>query len=152
MISLVKSTFNTISLVNETAAIIQKILQLFIPIPLILNENMKYEKHPEFQQIKYLRFHYFNSHLCSIRTLPWHVGKILVYFACIVSVLHLWCFIHNPNLANVLEVVTEVAVLAITFEGAVASYTLETFTSEIAFIANEIGRIANNILIFGIIL
>lgn len=110
-ISLVKSTFNTNSLVNETAEIIQQILQQLIPIPLILNETKKYQKHPEFQQNNHLSFYYFTFHLCSIKTLPWHVGKFLVYFACTVSVLHLWCFIHNPNLANVLEVVTEVAVL-----------------------------------------
>ncbi len=132
--SLVKSTFNSNVIITDTSLILQQILQSILPIPMVLNKYLKYQQHLSFQTQGTTRS-------VSKKTLPWHLGKYSFNFVFLLTLIHLTFILeYTDGNFTITDIVTDVAVGIITYEGSVAVLTLENHAEEMAFISNEFAR------------
>ncbi|CAL8122426.1 unnamed protein product [Orchesella dallaii] len=132
IVQLIKSIFDNCVPVYDTIIIIQQILQKIIPIPLILNQDFRFEWNYAFRKRKFILFH------DELSSLPWSCGKILIHFTFVIISAHLLRLITTPSLGNASDMALYVLAWVIWLEGVIAITTLEQSANDFAFLLNEL--------------
>ncbi|CAL8122432.1 unnamed protein product [Orchesella dallaii] len=135
IVQLIKSIFDNCVPVYDTIFIIQQILQKIIPIPLILNQDSRFEWNYAFRKRKFFLFY------DELSSLPWSYGKILVHFIFVISSAHLLRLITTPSLGDGYEAAVYVLAEIVCLEGVIAITTLEQSANDFAFLLNELVNI-----------